>query len=41
MRLGQILQRRGNVAEARTHLQEAVKLDPALKEAKEALAKLK
>ena len=41
MRLGQILQRRGNTADARTHLQEALKLDPALKEAKESLAKLK
>lgn len=41
MRLGQVMEKRGKRAEARTELQEAVRLDPALKEAKDALARLK
>lgn len=41
MRLGQLLEKRGQKAEARTQLEDAVRLDPSLKEAKDALARLK
>lgn len=41
MRLGQILEKRGRTADARAQLQEALRLDPSLKEAHDALAKLK
>lgn len=41
MRLGQILQRAGKTADARVELQEAVKLDPSLDEAKKSLAALR
>jgi predicted Zn-dependent protease len=41
MRLGQILVRKGAIADAKAELQMAIKLDPNLREAKESLARLK
>ncbi|HZY79682.1 MAG TPA: tetratricopeptide repeat protein [Cyclobacteriaceae bacterium] len=40
MRLGQIFEKRGNTAEAKKRYEAAVKLDPAMKEAKDGLARL-
>lgn len=39
-RLGQVYEKKGNKAQARAEYQTALKLDPSLKDAKEALAKL-
>ena len=39
-RLGQVYEKKGDKARARTHYQQAVKMDPNLKEAREALKKL-
>ncbi len=39
-RLGQVYEKKGNKAQARAEYQTALKLDPSLKEAKDALAKL-
>jgi len=41
MRLGQVLEQRGQRTEARAELEAALRLDPALKEAKDALARMK
>ena len=40
-RLGQVYEKKGNKAQARAEYQTALKLDPSLKDAKEALAKLR